>query len=101
MTQTHFVANVPGAVPQSLRVNARGDQGGEMTEQEFKALIDEHLVKPLDALVGELRTAAERQKRISSDIAEIEADQKARGIHQQPSQQLTGNHAGYTDTLPD
>ncbi|MGO3057720.1 hypothetical protein ACT3R7_12575 [Halomonas sp. AOP43-A1-21] len=104
---SHFATNVPGTNPTRWSGNAPTNQGGELTEQELKEVIQDHLVKPLQTQIKSLQltvdAAAEAQKRLRADIAEVEADQKARGIYREPQTTVVNQHQyrGPQDTLPD
>lgn len=97
---THFIANVPGATPQPLRTNVAP---GELTKPELESVINEHLTKPASRLVDRINGVADKQASIRADIAEVAADQKARGIYREP-QTTVVNQRQYSapqDTLPD
>ncbi|MFU1517418.1 hypothetical protein ACM25P_02650 [Vreelandella alkaliphila] len=99
MTQTHFMANIPGVRPQPLRANVPG----ELTEQELKEAIHEGISKPMSDLAEKVQAIAERDREIKEGIAAASADQKARGIYREP-QTTVVNQRQYSapqDTLPD
>lgn len=118
----HFATNVPGTNPTRWSGNVTGGQGGEMTEQQTREAIREAVESfgnQLSSIANQLHSIAENQKQLSANIAAAEADQKARGIYQEPVQSLAGNYAaapnqpyqwgagvtavngGLQDTLPD
>jgi hypothetical protein len=93
---THFIANIPGTMPQPMHNTA-------MTPDEMKRIINETLGKPVAELLEQTKGMAAVAKRLNADIAEIEADQKRRGIYGLAERQaMTANAAGPAQcTLPE
>lgn len=99
----HFATNVPGTNPTRWSGNPPSAQNAELTEQRLIDVIREGVESygnQLNNLSNQLQSIVEKQRQLSAGIAEIEADQKARGIYREPGQALAGNHSTTPNQLP-
>ena len=72
-----------------------------MTAEELKQIINEKLGKPVNDLLEQTKVMRQNFEKLKADIAEVEADQRRRGIYGLADRQKMAANADLRDTLPD